>query len=108
MAAQVVGGASEEGATADEGSVEGATADEAMAASSPVNPPEEGLRGVMVDTVVVMAGLGLDLDLASPMAHGPTGMAITPIRPTTLLTPTFTRLHTTLLHTMGGRQQAWV
>ena len=83
----VVDGASAEGATpgegsaagvtADEGSVEAATADEAMVASSPVNSPEEGLRGGMVDSVVVMASLGLDLGLVSPMPHGPTGVALT-------------------------------
>jgi hypothetical protein len=120
----VVDGASAEGATpgegsvagvtADEGSVEAATADEAMVASSPVNSPEEGLRGGMVDTVMVMAGLGLDL--VSPMPHGPTGMAITRTRPTTLLTPTLTtatRLHTIRMHTIrvrttGVRRQACV
>jgi len=104
------------GVTADEGSVEGATADEAMVASSPVNSPAEGLRGGMVDSVVVMAGLGLDLGLVSPMPHGPTGMAITRTRPTTLLTPTLTtatRLHTIRMHTIrvrttGVRRQACV
>ena len=105
-------GGSVEGVTAGEGSVEGATADEAMVASSPVNPPEEGLRGRMVDSVVVMAGQGLDL--VSPLPHGPTGMAITHTRPTTLLTPTLTtitllhtiRMHTIRLRTTGVRQQA--
>jgi hypothetical protein len=99
------------GVTADEGSVEGATADEAMVASSPVNSPAEGLRGGMVDSVVVMAGLGLDLGLVSPMPHGPTGMAITRTRPTTLHTPTLTtatRLHTIRPRTTGVRRQAWV
>ena len=105
-----------EGVTAGEGSVEGATTDEAMVASSPVNSPEEGLRGGVVDSVVVMAGLGLDL--VSPLPHGPTGMAITRTRPTTLLTPTLTlttithlhtiRMHTIRLRTTGVRQQAWV
>ena len=97
------------GVTAHEGSVEGVTADEAMVASSPVNSPEEGLRGGMVDRVVVMAGL--DLDLVSPMPQGPTGMAITRTRRTTLLTPTLTtatRLHTIRPRTTGVRQQAWV
>ena len=102
------------GVTAHEGSVEGVTADEAMVASSPVNSPEEGLRGGMVDTVMVMAGLGLDL--VSPMPHGPTGMAITRTRRTTLLTPTLTtatRLHTIRMHTIrvrttGARRQACV
>ena len=103
-----------EGVTAPEDSMEGVTADEAMGASSPVNPPEEGLRGVMVDSVVVMAGLGLDL--VSPLPHGPTGMAITRTRPTTPLIPTLTtitrlhtiRMHTIRLRTMGVRQEAWV
>jgi hypothetical protein len=102
-----------EGVTAGEGSVEGATADEAIVASLPVNSPEEGLRGGMVDSVVVTAGLGLDL---VSLSHGPTGMVITPTRPTTLLIPiliTATRLHTIRMHTIrlrttGVRQQAWV
>ena len=112
----VVDGASAEGATAPERSVEGVladvgiveavTADVGMVASSPADTPQEGLRGDMVDTVAVMAGLGLDLDLVSPIPHGPTGMAITRIRPTTLLTPTLTT--DTRRRTTAVRLEAWV
>ena len=121
----VVDGASAEGATAPERSVEGVRADVGMVASSPADTPQEGLRGdmvdtvavmggmvdtvavmgVTVDTVAVMAGLGLDLDLVSPIPHGPTGMAITRTRPTTLLTPTLTT--DTRLRTTGVRLEAW-
>jgi hypothetical protein len=101
------GEGSADGVTADEGSVEGVTADEAMVASSPVNSPEEGLRGGMVDSVVVMAGLGLDL--VSPLPHGPTGMAITLTRRITILTlTTAIRLHTIRPRTPGVRSEAWV
>ena len=112
----VVDGASAEGATAPERSVEGVladvgiveavTADVGMVASSPADTPQEGLRGDMADTVAVMAGLGLDLDLVSPIPHGPTGMAITRIRPTTLLTPTLTT--DTRRRTTAVRLEAWV
>ncbi len=129
----VVDGASAEGATAPEGLAEGVladvgiveavTADVGMVASSPADTPQEGLRGDMADTVAVtggmvdtvagmvdtaagMAGLGLDLDLVSPIPHGPTGMAITRIRPTTLLTPTLTT--DTRRRTTAVRLEAWV
>ena len=135
MVVLVVDGASVEGVTAPEGLAEGVladvgmveavTADVGMVASSPAGTPQEGLRGDMadtvaamagtvdtaavlgdmVDTVVVMAGLGLDLDLVSPIPHGPTGMAITRTRPTTLLTPTLTT--DTRLRTTGVRLEAW-